>query len=100
MLKIAMSHTYKDYQCSVLNKPTDVDYMHITNAGPVVTPQTAHPDIPFNVTVATMFCHNRDECGISYSSNDGKLDYNWGRCPAHRTFAEGRSLISIQGVKS
>jgi|GEM_PF-5551864 len=92
MLKIAASHRYKDYQCSVLNGHTDVDYILITNAGPVVTPETAHPEIPFNATLPTMFCHNRDNCGISYRDTDGKLNYSWRRCPAHQTFTEGRSL--------
>lgn len=39
MLKIAASHRYKDYQCSVLNGLTDVDYILITNAGAIVLPR-------------------------------------------------------------
>jgi len=92
MLKIAASHTYQGYKCAVLKDVTDVDYILITNAGPIVTPETAHPEIPFNATLPTMYCHNRDHCGISYSDTQGQVNYNWRDCPAHQRFSQGRSL--------
>jgi hypothetical protein len=45
MLKIAASHRYDGYQCSVLNSLTDVDFL-ITNARPIVMPETKHNRFP------------------------------------------------------
>src|SRR5258707_1051394 len=95
MLKIALSHRY-DYQCSVLKGVAAIDYQHITNDGPIVTPENADPRIPFNATLPRMVCHNRDECGIGYTDHKGAPTYNWNSCPAHKTLGEGRSLLSTE----
>ena len=93
MLKIALSHRC-DYECSVLKGVATIDYQHITNEGPIVTPENADPRLDFRDTVATIVCHNRDECGIAYRDTSGNPTYNWNACPAHKTLLERRSLLS------
>jgi hypothetical protein len=93
MLKIALSHRDK-YGCSVLKGIATIDYQHITNEGPIVTPENADPKLGYRETVAQFICHNREECGIAYTDADGNRAYNWNACPAHKTFSDGRFLPS------
>jgi hypothetical protein len=95
MLKETYSYTY-DYECSILKGIATVDTFGFTNAGAVITPETADPRLPFNATGHQMICRNRDECGIRRGEINGAPVYAWELCPAHRIFAETHSLPTTE----
>jgi hypothetical protein len=97
MLKQIYSITY-DFECDVLKGVAKVDTSAFTNVGPVITPETADPLLPFNATGHEMVCHNRDECGIRSGESDGSPVYDWERCPAHKIFFETHALPMKQQV--